>query len=157
MEVLDWDWGSWSCFGCFSLMIISLSFKFEKKSVMFKGVRDPPEEWYTLLEFRRMWRFLTGSLMTFWIWGWGSWWRFWWFQYGLVVTHTKSQLSTLSLKASRTPLEIDDIAGGLEDTEASWLGLMFLTTTLVCFFDLRKLKFQFWLNSVESKLSYSMK
>ena len=39
-------------------MITSLSFKFEKKSVMFEGVKNPPD---TLLEFRRTWRFLTGA------------------------------------------------------------------------------------------------
>ena len=49
----------------------------------------------------------------------------------LIVTHSKSRLSTLSLKASRTPLKIDDIAGGWEDTVASWLGLMFLMTFLL--------------------------
>ena len=53
MEVPDW--------GCVSLMIISLSFKFHKNMSSLKLSRTLLKNDDTLLEFRRTWRFLTGA------------------------------------------------------------------------------------------------
>ena len=61
MEVPDWGWGPCSRFGCFHLMIIMLSFKFEKILSCLKVSRTLLKNDDTLLEFRRMWMFLTGA------------------------------------------------------------------------------------------------
>ena len=61
MEVLDWGWGLWSLFGCVTLMTISLCFNFHKNPSCLKVSRTLLKNDDTLLEFRRMWRFLTGA------------------------------------------------------------------------------------------------
>ena len=69
MEVPYCGWGPWSCFGCFPYLIIIQSFKFLKNLSCLKVSRTVLKNDDTLLEFRRMWRFLPrlGSLIMFWM------------------------------------------------------------------------------------------
>ena len=52
---------SFITFGCFLLVIISLSFKFDKNPSCLKVSRSLLKNDDTLLEFRRIWRFLAGA------------------------------------------------------------------------------------------------
>ena len=51
-------------FWMFSLMTISLNFKFHKNPSCLKVSRSLLKNYDTLLGFRRMWRFLTGAGVT---------------------------------------------------------------------------------------------
>ena len=98
LELPDWGWGSWQWLGCVSLIQVSLSFKFGWILLSLSWVIMFQISWQRLmilLEAKR-----TLELPD---WGWCSSWRFWWIWYCLIVIHAKTQLSTLSLMASRTP------------------------------------------------------
>ena len=103
LELPDWGWYSWWCFWWFCYGLLVIHAKSQLSILSLRASRTP-------LKIEDTDR--TKRTLELPDWGWYSWWRFWIFWYGLIVIHAKYQLSTLSLNASRTPLKIDDIAGG---------------------------------------------
>ena len=97
---LDWGWGPWSRFWYVSLMMISLSFKFIKNLSCLRLSKTLLKNDDTQLEFRRSWRFLTGTGVLGHV--------FWCVHLMTLSLNFKFHKNLSCLKPSRTLLKNDD-------------------------------------------------
>ena len=87
--------------------------------------------------------------------GWCPWWNFGWSAFALRKLSLKFGWNLLSLKASRSPSKIDDIAavvaGVYEDYGHSWLGMVSLMLFWMVSICPEGAMFKIWLKSAEFK------